>query len=286
MNIAVGKYQRRGQIIRDPFVLQLPEHRKIDGAIGVCKAPPDSHAASVNLSDGTTPEFRGLKQVKWSLSYVDAGSRTPNEPTAHNVWLQRAHEYSYPPERNATLDQPVTQLCDHLIGLHCRSRASDEPIHNRLYVTTSHHTRPCGELRCYASPRPAGLSHLHRIALAAATLDRSRRFVLCDQPPRKIEQPPRKHACAFGELLRVLHDRDIVLHVLVRPAARMRDKRELRKDEAELGEEAKHLASNHLDVVLAADDDEARNLIANEDTVGNRDLVLDAIHPLGHLEIE
>src|SRR5262249_4595703 len=86
LNIAVGKEQRRRQIIRDPFVLQLPEHRKIDGAIGVCKAPPDRHPASVNLSDGTTPEFRSLNQVKWSLSYVDAGSRTPNEPTAHNLW--------------------------------------------------------------------------------------------------------------------------------------------------------------------------------------------------------
>src|SRR5215813_9517539 len=116
MDIAVGKYQRRRQIIRDPFVLQLPEHRKIDGAIGVCKSPPDRHPASVNLSDGTTPEFRSLNQVKWSLSYVDAGSRTPNEPTAHNLWVQRAHEYCYPPERNATLDQPVTQLCDHLNG--------------------------------------------------------------------------------------------------------------------------------------------------------------------------
>src|SRR5215831_18415259 len=66
----------------------------------------------------------------------------------------------------------------------------------------------------------------------------------------------------------------------------MRDERELRKDEAELGEEAEHLARHHLDVVLTADDDEARNLVANEDTVGNRDLVLDAVHPLGHLEIE
>src|SRR5262249_4354608 len=124
----------------------------IDGAIGVCKAPPDRHPASVNLSDGTTPEFRGLKQVKWSLSYVDAGSRTPNEPTAHNLWVQRAHEYCYPPERNATLDQPVTQLCDQLMGLHCRSRATDEPIHNRLYVPTSHHTRLVAN--CDAMPYP------------------------------------------------------------------------------------------------------------------------------------
>src|SRR5260370_19874285 len=93
-------------------------------------------------------------------------------------------------------------------------------------------------------------------------------------------------ARALGELLRVSHCRDVVLHVLVRPAARMSDKRELRKDEAELGEEAEHLAGHHLDVVLAADDDEARSFVANEDAVGNRDLVLDAVHPLGHLEIE
>src|SRR6516225_9721204 len=117
-------------------------------------------------------------------------------------------------------------------------------------------------------------------------LDRSRRLVLRDQARRKIEQALREHACAVGELLRVSHHRDVVLHVLVRPAARMSDKRELRKDEAELGEEAEHLAGNHLDVVLAPDDDKPRNLVANEDTVGNRDLVLDAVHPLGHFEIE
>src|SRR6516165_10631186 len=124
------------------------------------------------------------------------------------------------------------------------------------------------------------------MGLAAAALYRSQRLVLCEQACRKIEQPLREHACTVGELLRVSHHRDVVLHVLVRPAARMSDKRELRKDEAEFGEEAEHLAGNHLDVVLAADNDEACNLVANEDTVGNRDLVLDAVHPLGHLEIE
>jgi hypothetical protein len=51
----------------------------------------------------------------------------------------------------------------------------------------------------------------------------------------------------------------------------MSDKRELRKDEAKLGEEAEHPAGNHLDVVLAADDDEARDPVANEHTIGNRD---------------
>src|SRR5215471_9468543 len=122
--------------------------------------------------------------------------------------------------------------------------------------------------------------------LATAALDRGRRLVLRDQARCKIEQPLREHARTVRELLRVLHYRDVVLHVLVGPAARMSDKRKLRKDEAELGEETEHLAGDHLDVVLAADDDEARNLVTDEDTVGNRDLVLDAVHPLGHLEIE
>src|SRR6266446_3132404 len=124
------------------------------------------------------------------------------------------------------------------------------------------------------------------MGLAAAAFDRGRRLVLRDQARRQIEQPFREHASALGELLRVSHHRDVVLHVLVRPAARMGDKRELRKHEAELSEEAQHLAGNHLDIVLTADDDEARNLVTNEDAVRNRDLVLDAVHSLGHLEIE
>ena len=62
------------------------------------------------------------------------------------------------------------------------------------------------------------------------TLDRSRRLVLRDQARRKIEQALREHARAVGEFLRVSLHRDVVLHVLVRPAARMSDKRELRKD--------------------------------------------------------
>src|SRR5262249_40530562 len=83
-----------------------------------------------------------------------------------------------------------------------------------------------------ASQRIYLYSDSHRMGLAAAALDRGWRLVLRDQARRKIEQPPRKHARALGELLRVLHYRDVVLHVLVRPAARMSDKRELRKDEA------------------------------------------------------
>src|SRR5262249_35094435 len=79
-----------------------------------------------------------------------------------------------------------------------------------------------------ASPRHAGLvcNPIYTgLGLAAATLDRGWRFVLCDQAARKIEQPLREHACTVGELLRVSHHRDVVLHVLVRPAARMSDKR-------------------------------------------------------------
>jgi len=110
------------------------------------------------LSNRTTAEFRGFEQVERSVQYFNLRSRPPNEPTAHDVRMQGAHEHRYSPERNATLDKPVTQLCDHVVGLHCRSRTIDEPIHNRLYVTTSHHTRPsCAKLRwdSYGSEPPS-----------------------------------------------------------------------------------------------------------------------------------
>ena len=69
-----------------------------------------------------------------------------------------------------------------------------------------------------------------------------------------------QHLRALAQL-RALHDvLDVPLHVLGRPAARMRDVRELREVEAELGKEAKHLARHALHVVLAAGDDEARDL--------------------------
>ena len=53
-----------------------------------------------------------------------------------------------------------------------------------------------------------------------------------------------------------------------------------------LGEEAQHLAGDALDVVLPADDDEARDLVADQHLVADGDGVLHAIEPLGHLEIE
>jgi len=56
--------------------------------------------------------------------------------------MQGAYEHRYSPERNAAADEPVTQLCDHLVGLHCGSRTIDEPIHNRPYIATRHYTRP------------------------------------------------------------------------------------------------------------------------------------------------
>ena len=66
----------------------------------------------------------------------------------------------------------------------------------------------------------------------------------------------------------------------------MGDVGELRKQEAELGEESQELAGHGLDVVLPADHDEARDLVADQHAVAGRDLVLDAVHALGHAVIQ
>ncbi len=66
----------------------------------------------------------------------------------------------------------------------------------------------------------------------------------------------------------------------------MGDVGKLREDESELGEEAEQLSRHGLDVVLAADDDEARDLVANQNLITDRDGVLHAVEPLGHLEIK
>ena len=122
--------------------------------------------------------------------------------------------------------------------------------------------------------------------LAATALDRCRRFVAADEMIRQIETALGEHRRAVGQLLGVPHDVDVALHVLARPAARMRDVGKLRKDEAELGEEAEHLPGHRLDVVLSADDDKARHLVADQHLIAGRHRVLHAVEPLGHLEIE
>src|SRR5690606_23005642 len=68
---------------------------------------------------------------------------------------------------------------------------------------------------------------------------------------------------AFGEGFRArfefriaLHVGDVALHIFRRPTATVGDKRELRKVEAEFGEEHQHLPRYRLNVVLPARDDE------------------------------
>src|SRR5262245_26967713 len=173
MNFAVGEKERRGQVIRHAFIPELLELRKVEGTIGVCKAPTDRFAAGVNLSNRTTAEFRGFEQVERSVQYFNLRSGPPNEPTAHDVRMQGAHEHRYTPERNAAADKPVTQLCDHVVGLHRRSRTIDEPIHSRPYFASRHRSAFVCKLRwalivalllhC-VSPLLAQSRHVSRVA--------------------------------------------------------------------------------------------------------------------------
>ena len=96
--------------------------------------------AGGNLGDGATAEFRALEQVEGSVEDFDVSARTPNEPTAHDVRMERAHEHPHPPEWNAATDQALTQLGEHLVRLHRRARAIDEPIDDRPDVVGCHPT--------------------------------------------------------------------------------------------------------------------------------------------------
>src|SRR6185312_16618069 len=70
------------------------------------------------------------------------------------------------------------------------------------------------------------------------------------------------------------------------PAAGVRDERECGKHEAELGPEGEHAARHGLNVVLAAGDDEGGDLVGDQPAIVDGELVLNAVEPLGHLEIE
>ena len=90
------------------------------------------------------------------------------------------------------------------------------------------------------------------------------KYATLEEASAAVEAAQGERFRACGERLRLAHDAHIVLHVLVRPAARMGDVRELGKEEAEFGEEGEHRAGDALDVVLAADDDEAGNLVPDQ----------------------
>src|SRR5665213_2507755 len=107
------------------------------------------------------------------------------------------------------------------------------------------HNRQGSPSSCLAKPELAALAfgtfHLQGMRLAAAALDRSGRLVVRDQACRQIDAPLGQHGGAFGQVLRLADDLDVALHVLARPAARMRHIGKLREDEAQLGKEAEHL---------------------------------------------
>ena len=124
--------------------------------------------------------------------------------------------------------------------------------------------------------------------LAAAALDRARRLRRCAiRCLGQIEAALRQHRRRLPPVpWSRARSSTLCSMSSCRPAARMRDVGKLREDEAELGEEAEHLARDALDVVLPADDDEARDLVADQHVVVDGDGVLHAVQPLRHLEIE
>src|SRR3974390_2420379 len=113
--------------------------------------------------------------------------------------------------------------------------------------------------------------------LPTAALDGRGSLVARDELLCEIEASLRQLGRSLGQFLGASHDLDVTLHVFMRPSAGVGDKGKLRKDEAELAEEAQHLPGDRLNIVLSADDDEARHLVADENTIVKGDGVLHAI---------
>src|SRR6516162_58858 len=66
----------------------------------------------------------------------------------------------------------------------------------------------------------------------------------------------------------------------------MSDVWKLRKYKAELREESQHVTGHCLNIILSPNNDEPGNLVTDQNVIPNRDRVLHAVQPFGHLEIE
>ena len=102
------------------------------------------------------------------------------------------------------------------------------------------------------------------MSLAAASRDLDRRCVCRYQASRKLDASVDEPVCAPAKFGAGPNLRNIVLHVLGRPATTVGDKWKLRKGEAKLSKEHQHLAGHRLDVVLPAYHDESGDLVADQ----------------------
>src|ERR1017187_4884354 len=174
------------------------------------------------------------------------------------------------------------------------SRNSFEPFRQPLYCLSSRGfgflaKRPCSSWltqNASIACRRLGALDFEPLGFAATTREFSRTATFLEQPAGgfhgALDEPPR----AFAQGLALLHGGDVLLHVLRRPAARMCDQRKLRQIKTQLREKAQQLSGHALDVVLSARDDEADDLLVEQHTVFERDLVLHTVQPLGHSEVK
>src|SRR6267154_1058220 len=65
MNGAVGKEQRRGQIIGHPLGAQLRQNRKVHDITRICKLAPDRTTGLIDTSNRIVAELCGLEELEW-----------------------------------------------------------------------------------------------------------------------------------------------------------------------------------------------------------------------------
>ena len=99
------------------------------------------------------------------------------------------------------------------------------------------------------------------MSLAAASGDLGWRCVYCYQASHKLDASVDKAVSALAKFDAGPNLRNIVLHVLGRPATTMGDKWKLRKGEAKLPKEHQHLTDHRLDIVLPTHHDKGGDFV-------------------------
>jgi hypothetical protein len=67
MNGAVGKEQRRGQIVGHSLGAQIRQDWKVHNIIRICQLAPDRPTGLIDTSNRIVAELRGLEEVEWGF---------------------------------------------------------------------------------------------------------------------------------------------------------------------------------------------------------------------------
>ena len=132
MKLAIGKVQRRDDVIGHALVAQVVEHRKIHRAIGIGDMAPQCGSGLADMDHRAVAKGIALRQIEAAVGDDRSGIGPPDKAAAEDFRMQRAHERHGAPKRQADGDETLAQFGEHLVRQRRRPRAVDEPVDDGL----------------------------------------------------------------------------------------------------------------------------------------------------------